>query len=141
MLAAAGAGASALLSCLAIESAGPAGGGGNPGGGPPGSAAVVHVSPASGTIPVGQTQQFTATPQDSAGNPLATLSVTWASSNPGVATVDGSGLVAGVSQGDATISATSEGKTGSAAVAVVRQPPPGSPDPTLLPRAALQAQI
>jgi len=67
------------------------------------------------------------------------LSVTWASSNPGVATVDGSGLVAGVSQGDATISATSEGKTGSAAVAVVRQPPPGSPDPTLLPRAALQA--
>jgi hypothetical protein len=101
--------------------------------------AVVHVSPASGTIPVGQTQQFTATPQDSAGNPLATLSVTWASSNPGVATVDGSGLVAGVSQGDATISATSEGKTGSSAVAVVRQPPPGTPDPTLLPVAAAQA--
>ena len=139
MLIAAAAVASALLGCLAVESVGPAGGGGNPGGEPPGSVAVVHVSPASGTIPVGQTQQFTATPQDSAGNPLATLSVTWASSNPGVATVDGSGLVAGVSQGDATISATSEGKTGSSAVAVVRQPPPGSPDPTLLPRAALQA--
>src|SRR6266853_1424390 len=89
MLIAAAAVASALLGCLAVESVGPAGGGGNPGGEPPGSVAVVHVSPASGTIPVGQTQQFTATPQDSAGNPLATLSVTWASSNPGVATVNG----------------------------------------------------
>src|SRR3989442_15193695 len=66
MLIAAAAVASALLGCLAVESPGPAGGGGNPGSEPPGSGAVGHISPASGTIPVRQPQQFTATPRDPA---------------------------------------------------------------------------
>jgi hypothetical protein len=44
--------------------------------------------------------------------------VTWASSNTAVATVNASGLVTGVTAGTVTISATSEGKSGTATVTV-----------------------
>jgi len=52
--------------------------------------------------------------------------VTWASSNTGVATVSGSGLVTGVVAGSATITATSEGQSGSSALTVTPKPPPGT---------------
>src|SRR5205807_3903472 len=48
--------------------------------------------------------------------------VTWTSSDGGVARVNGSGLVTGVAAGTATITATSGGKSGSAAVTVVAVP-------------------
>jgi len=44
--------------------------------------------------------------------------VTWSSSNTSVATVSNSGLVSGVTPGSITISATSEGKSGTAAITV-----------------------
>src|SRR5205085_527930 len=83
---------------------------------------------------VGGTAQLGATAQDSAGNPLSGRTVTWTSSDGGVARVNGSGLVTGVAAGTATITATSGGKSGSAAVTVVAvpvatvtaAPPPGS---------------
>ena len=84
--------------------------------------ASVAVAPASATIVVGATQQLTATPLDSAGNPLTGRTVTWTSSDPTVAPVSGSGLVTGVAVGSVTITATSEGKSGTASITV--NPPP-----------------
>jgi hypothetical protein len=86
--------------------------------------ATVTVSPTSGGVPVGQTVQLTATPQDSAGNPLSGRTVTWATSNAAVATVSANGLVSGLVAGTATITATSEGPSGSAAITVTTLPPP-----------------
>ena len=48
--------------------------------------------------------------------------VTWGSSNTGAATVNGSGLVTGVGAGSATIMATSEGQSGTAAITVAIVP-------------------
>jgi len=78
--------------------------------------ASVTVSPASASVTVGGTVQLTATPRDASGNPLTGRVVTWSSSNTGRATVSGSGLVSGVAAGSATITATSEGKSGTSAV-------------------------
>src|SRR5204863_7166174 len=46
----------------------------------------VTVSPASASVAVGTTQQFTVTLKDAAGNPLTGRTVTWTSSSIGVAT-------------------------------------------------------
>jgi Bacterial Ig-like domain (group 2) len=80
--------------------------------------ASVAVSPGTGSMTVGQTLQLTATPKDASGNPLMGQVVTWASSAPAVATVNGSGLVTAVAAGTATITATSGGQSGTAAVTV-----------------------
>src|SRR5205807_588333 len=58
--------------------------------------ASVAVAPASANIQTGQTVQLTATPRDSAGNPLTGRTVMWASSAGAVATVSASGLVTGI---------------------------------------------
>jgi hypothetical protein len=83
--------------------------------------ASVTVAPASTTVQVGSTAQLTATPKDANGATLPGRTVTWVSSNTSVATVTASGLVAGVTAGSATITATSEGRSGSAAITVVAQ--------------------
>jgi uncharacterized protein YjdB len=80
--------------------------------------ASVTVSPASASVPAGQTVQLTATPKDASGAPLSGRTVTWSSDNTAVATVSSSGLVTGVAVGTATITATSEGKNGTAAMTV-----------------------
>src|SRR2546430_2040116 len=84
--------------------------------------ASVTVSPATASVAVGQTLQLTATPKDSTGTALTGRSVTWVSSNPGVATVSSNGLVTSGAVGTATITATSEGKAGRAAVTVTPVP-------------------
>ncbi|HVH67112.1 MAG TPA: Ig-like domain-containing protein, partial [Gemmatimonadales bacterium] len=84
--------------------------------------ASVQVAPASANVMVGQTAQFVATPKDSAGNPLTGRVGTWSSSATTIATVDANGLVKAVSPGTATITATSEGKSGTATVTVVNVP-------------------
>jgi hypothetical protein len=86
--------------------------------------ATVTVSPAAASVQVGQTVQLTATPRDASGNPLSGRTITWASSAPGVATVSGAGVVTGVAAGAATITATSEGQSGTAAITVTAPPPP-----------------
>ena len=87
--------------------------------------ASVTVSPATASVPAGQTVQLTATLKDANGNTLTGRTVTWSSDNTAVATVSGSGLVSGVAAGAATITATSEAKTGTSAITVTA-PPPGS---------------
>src|SRR6266576_3036035 len=80
--------------------------------------ASVAVSPATASVAVGQAVQLAATPKDASGNALSGRVVTWASSAPAVATVNGSGLVTGVAAGAATITAASEGQSGGAAITV-----------------------
>src|SRR2546430_74172 len=80
--------------------------------------ASVSVGPATASVQAGQTVQLTATPKDASGNALSGRTVTWASSNGGVATVSASGAVSGVAAGSVTITATSEGHSGTSAVTV-----------------------
>src|SRR6266566_2282495 len=79
---------------------------------------TVTVTPASANLAVGQTVQLTATPKDANGNTLTGRTITWATSNASVATVTTSGSVKGVTAGSATITATSEGQSGSSAISV-----------------------
>ena len=85
---------------------------------PPPAVASVSVTPATASVTLGQTTQLTATPRDASGNALTGRVVTWASSNSAVASVNASGLVTGVAAGSATITATSEGKSGTSAITV-----------------------
>lgn len=80
--------------------------------------ASVEVSPAVSDIEVSGTVQLTAKLRDSRGRELAGRVVAWASDNTAVALVDGAGLVTGKGEGAATVTATSEGVSGSAAVTV-----------------------
>ena len=84
--------------------------------------ASVLVSPPAATLRVATSVQLSATPLDSAGNPLTGRVVTWSSSAPGVATVNSSGLVTAVGLGLAAISATSETKSGATAITVTTVP-------------------
>ena len=85
--------------------------------------AAVHVTPTQQVIKVGQTFQFQAQPVDADGNPLAGRIITWSSADPTIATVSNTGLVTGVSVGPTTITATSEGIPGTAALSVGAQTP------------------
>lgn len=89
--------------------------------------ATVSVTPGSADLLVGQTTQLSATVKDSSGAVLAGQTVTWSSSRTGVASVSSSGLVTGVAQGSATISATAGGKQGQTSIAV-SSPPVSSGD-------------
>src|SRR5437867_1690763 len=92
--------------------------------------ATVSVSPTSAYVQPGQTVQLTATTKDANGNTLTGRTVTWAGNNTAAATVSSSGLVTGVATGTAGIIATSEGKSGSAAIVVGTPPPPTGCAPT-----------
>jgi hypothetical protein len=80
--------------------------------------ASVTVSPASASLLVGATRQFSAVTKDAAGNTLSGRLVTWSSSNMAVATVGSSGLATGLVPGAVTITATSEGVRGTAALTI-----------------------
>ena len=86
--------------------------------------ASVSVSFAASTIGIGRTTQATATTRDASGSVVTGRTVTWASDNTSVATVDtNTGEVRGVAAGSAHITATSEGQSGFAVVTVA--PPLG----------------
>jgi alpha-tubulin suppressor-like RCC1 family protein len=78
---------------------------------------VVRVTPGLDTTVVGMGPQYTAEVVDEAGDVLP-VGVRWATSNAGVAVVDETGVVTGVSEGTARIGATYEGVGGEAAVYV-----------------------
>src|SRR5256884_69608 len=80
--------------------------------------AAVTVRPGAGRVRAGQTVQLSAPLRDANGNIRRGRSVTWASNNTSVATVTGTGLVTGKVAGSATITATSEGQNGTAAITV-----------------------
>ena len=80
--------------------------------------ASVDVLPPNLELSVGVTAQLRAVTYDATGEELTGRVVIWASSNPAVATTDDTGLVRGVAPGSASITATSEGQSGSASVTV-----------------------
>ncbi len=70
------------------------------------------------TVNLGATLQLTPVLRDAAGNPLPDRTIAWSSTNASIATVSSSGLVTGVSIGDADVLATVEGRFASVRVAV-----------------------
>jgi uncharacterized protein YjdB len=85
--------------------------------------ASVTVTPPTASTTVGGTVDLTATVRDAGGNALADRAVAWSSSDQGIATVSSTGTVTGVAPGSATITATSEGRSGSAVVTVTAPQP------------------
>lgn len=82
----------------------------------------VTVTPSAASVLVSTTVQLTATPKDAAGLPLGGRLVTWRSSDSTRARVSQTGLVTGLVIGSATITATSEGRNGTAAITVTQIP-------------------
>ena len=84
--------------------------------------ATVRLSPLSASVIQGQTQQFTATIEDSTGTAVTDRIVEWSSSDPTKATVNTTGLVSTVAPGTVTISAISETRTGTASLGIQQIP-------------------
>jgi uncharacterized protein YjdB len=80
--------------------------------------ASVVITPAETEVRLGRTVKLVATAYDAQGNVLAGRSIAWSSSSTTRATVDQTGTVTGRTLGIVTISATSEGQTGTAKVTV-----------------------
>ncbi len=88
------------------------------GGGGGSTVASVTVSPASASILVGATQQFSASATDTNGGNVTGATVSWSSSNSSVASVTSAGLATGVASGTAAITATISGVAGSQVLSV-----------------------
>ncbi len=71
---------------------------------------------------LGATVQLAADVRDQIGGVVAGATVTWQSSTPAVATVDGSGLVTAAGNGEATVTARAGGASGTAVVTVMQSP-------------------
>lgn len=70
----------------------------------------------------GGTTTAVALPQDATGNTLVGRTVTWSVADTTIARVSSTGVVSGLALGSTTLSATSEGKTGTAVLRVVPVP-------------------
>ena len=94
------------------------------GSGPSGPAPVasVEVALAKSSVLVGENTLATATVKDANGSVLSGRGISWASSDPTVATVTTAGQVAALKAGTTNISAASEGRSGAATLTVSRVP-------------------
>jgi Big-like domain-containing protein len=81
--------------------------------------ATVALTPATATAALGETTPLTAAVRDADGNALTGRTVAWTSSDPTIATVSSAGVVSPVVPGTVTITATSEGKSATAAITVI----------------------
>lgn len=90
--------------------------------GTPQPVATVALSAISTSMFVGQSQALTVTLRDAQGNALTGRTIAWSSSNLGAITVSPSGQVQAVGAGSATVTATSEGKSGTIALTVTTAP-------------------
>ena len=91
----------------------------------PGPVAVVEVSPPSDTVFLAGHVQLVAVAKDSDGTVLTGRTFTWQSSNGGLASVTSTGQVVGLAAGQVTITASTGGISGGAAV-LVQAAPAGS---------------
>jgi len=78
---------------------------------------IVTVTPPSVTLAIAGTAPLTATTKDAKGNPAIGV-VSWATRDPGVAVVDGTGIVTATGAGTTTISAVFQGVAGAATITV-----------------------
>ena len=78
----------------------------------------VEVTLATTSVAVGGTVKATATVKDESDKTVSDATITWKSSDTSIATVDENGTVIGVAAGKATITATCDGKSGTAEVTV-----------------------
>lgn len=86
--------------------------------------ATITITPTSAAILITGTEQFSATAEDSSGNVLTNVTLTWASSASNVATIDPSlGLATGLAAGNTQITASDNGVTSNAAPLTVSVPP------------------
>jgi alpha-tubulin suppressor-like RCC1 family protein len=92
---------------------------GGGGGSSPPPVANVTVTPTMASVMVGQQLQVGATTTDAMGNPFE-APITWASSDPAIATVSATGVVLALALGLVTITATSEGKSAMALVTATK---------------------
>jgi uncharacterized protein YjdB len=84
----------------------------------PSAVASVAVNLAASSVSAGSSTVATAELRSASNQLLSGRTVTWTSSNAGIATVSGAGLVSAVAPGTTIITATSEGRTGSATLTV-----------------------
>lgn len=89
---------------------------------PPPVVTTVTVTPATASIPVGSTQQFSVAVLDQYGQPIS-ATVAWSSTATGVATVNSGGLASGIAAGSAAIIASAGGKADTSALTVTAAPP------------------
>jgi len=84
---------------------------------------AITVTPTSAALDaVGETQQLTAVVTDQDGATISSPSITWATSNAGVATVTSTGLVSAAGSGSAIITATAGPVNATAQVTVTQTP-------------------
>lgn len=120
-------------------------GGGDGGPTPPASAPVssIVVTPDAQSITVSQTLQLTATLRDASSNVLTGRSTAWSATPTTNGSVTSTGLVTALAPGVLTITAGSEGKSGSTQITVFSNAPVAtvtvtSASPTLIPQGTAQ---
>lgn len=91
---------------------------------PPAPVASVTLTPNSNALIVGQTTQVVVTLKDASGAALSTRAIAWGTSSTAMATVSPSGMVTALGAGQVTITATSEGQSGTTAITVTAPTPP-----------------
>lgn len=111
----------AIIAAAACSVAAIACGGGGGGTGPV-PVASVEVALAKSSMLVGETTNATATTKDANGSVLSGRAISWASSDPTVATVTQAGVVTALKAGATNVSAASEGRSGTATVTVLVVP-------------------
>jgi peptidoglycan/xylan/chitin deacetylase (PgdA/CDA1 family) len=82
----------------------------------------ITLTPQGASVQVGVTQQFTAAPKDQYGNSMASVPLTFASSNPAIASISATGLATGIAVGTSTITVASDGVSTSALLTVTAAP-------------------
>ena len=107
---------------------------------PPVPVATVVVSPATVRLAAGGSATLAAVPRSAAGVILTGRRVTWSAAPAGLVDVDSLGTVLARAAGTATVTATSEGRSGEAQVVVVAPgEDPGGPPPLVAPTLATVA--
>jgi uncharacterized protein YjdB len=94
--------------------------------------ASVQVTPVVLSVRVQRSAPLSARALDADGGELANRPISWSSADPGIATVNAQGVVTAVTVGVTTVTATSAGRSGTAAITVTPEPVATvSLDPTL----------